>query len=275
MIQHIFSDLDGTLLNAKGQLASTTRTAIQQLTVPLTLVSARAPFEMQPLIDQLHLTGPQIAFNGGLIFEYHHDQLMTLQDHPIAKYVAASLLTMLQHDFPAVSLSCYTANHWYTAKYDHGTRYEEQLTGQRAQLLAYDRLLRRPATQLYKIMVMTRDEALMNSLVDRLWAMYLPNMTATMPGRYYLEITSDRATKANGIQFIQQQHQLATDDILAIGNAENDLSMLQLAGQTVVMTNVETNIDPGNHRAVPNTREQNISAVLQPYTNKKCLTSRG
>lgn len=105
--------------------------------------------------------------------------------------------------------------------------------------------------------------------------MYLPNMTATMPGRYYLEITSDRATKANGIQYIQQQHQLATDDILAIGNAENDLSMLQLAGHAVVMTNVETNIDPGDHRVVPNTREQAIAAVLQLYTNKKCLTSRG
>ena len=269
MIKHIFSDLDGTLLNANGQLAPSTRTAIQTLNVPLTLVSARAPFEMQPLINQLHLTGPQIAFNGGLIFSTTNQHFISHQAHPIAKYAVGPLLAMLQRDFPRISLSCYAQTGWYTAKYDQGIRYEEQLTGQKVTLQAFPRLLQHPDTQIYKIMLMTLDEHLMDAVADRLWAQFLPTMTATMPGRHYLEITSDRATKANGIRFIQQQHQLATDDILAIGNAENDLSLLQLAGHAVVMTNVETNIALGDHRIVPNTREQDIAAVLQPYTNKK------
>ena len=43
MIKHIFTDMDKTLLNDKGQINPKTAEYLQQIDVPLTLVTARAP----------------------------------------------------------------------------------------------------------------------------------------------------------------------------------------------------------------------------------------
>ena len=69
-IQHIFSDMDGTLLNGVGRVSERNARRIRRSQIPLTLVSARAPMEMKEALKALNLTGPQVAFNGGLIYEY-------------------------------------------------------------------------------------------------------------------------------------------------------------------------------------------------------------
>jgi hydroxymethylpyrimidine pyrophosphatase-like HAD family hydrolase len=57
MIKHIFSDMDGTLLNNRGNVSPTTVRAIKASRIPITLVSARAPMEMVPAIKALGLKG--------------------------------------------------------------------------------------------------------------------------------------------------------------------------------------------------------------------------
>lgn len=75
MINYLFSDLDGTLLNSQGTVSPQTVQAVRKSGLPMTLVSARAPIEMRGAIQALWLTGPQIGFNGGLIFEYRQNQV--------------------------------------------------------------------------------------------------------------------------------------------------------------------------------------------------------
>ena len=69
MIKHIFLDMDGTLLNSAGVVSANNIVGIKNSGLKATLVSARAPIEMAPAITQLGLTAPQIAFNGGMIFQ--------------------------------------------------------------------------------------------------------------------------------------------------------------------------------------------------------------
>lgn len=45
-IKHIFTDLDGTLLNSAGRLTTENANLIKQSQLPVTMVSARAPREM-------------------------------------------------------------------------------------------------------------------------------------------------------------------------------------------------------------------------------------
>ena len=68
-IKRIFCDMDGTLLNSKGQVSDSNAVLIREAGIPITLVSARAPMEMKDAIDALQLKGVQVAFNGGLIIQ--------------------------------------------------------------------------------------------------------------------------------------------------------------------------------------------------------------
>lgn len=47
MIKRIFSDMDGTLLDAKGDVSERNAQLIKSAAIPITLVSARAPMEMK------------------------------------------------------------------------------------------------------------------------------------------------------------------------------------------------------------------------------------
>ncbi|MGO3548553.1 MAG: HAD hydrolase family protein, partial [Paucilactobacillus nenjiangensis] len=64
MVKHIFSDMDGTLLNEAGALNERNVELIKQSQIPFTLVSARAHMEMEFAMTVLNLQGPQIDFNG-------------------------------------------------------------------------------------------------------------------------------------------------------------------------------------------------------------------
>jgi Cof subfamily protein (haloacid dehalogenase superfamily) len=55
--------------------------------------------------------------------------------------------------------------------------------------------------------------------------------------RYGLDVTSEGGFKETGIKIIQYRHNLNKDDIIAIGDGYNDISMLQYAGIGVAMGN--------------------------------------
>lgn len=87
MIKQIFLDMDGTLLDAKGDVTQQTIDTIKTANIPVTLVSARAPQEMTAAIDQLELNAPQVAFNGGLIYQWYANKMHVLGANTIAREV--------------------------------------------------------------------------------------------------------------------------------------------------------------------------------------------
>ena len=71
-IRFVVSDVDGTLVRNDKSLSLGNVAAIHRLMaagIPFSLISARPPSGMLPIIDQLDLAGPFGAFNGGTIFE--------------------------------------------------------------------------------------------------------------------------------------------------------------------------------------------------------------
>ncbi|MFD1670912.1 HAD hydrolase family protein [Agrilactobacillus yilanensis] len=132
MIKHIFSDMDGTLLNNHGHITSTTVNAIKDTQIPITLVSARAPMEMASTIKALELKDTQIAFNGGLIFKKDGQGWQYISEYSIAPRTAAAIIRNVSSFFPKASTSYYDRSNWYTNRMDEGIKYEQGLTGQKA-----------------------------------------------------------------------------------------------------------------------------------------------
>lgn len=238
MIQHLFSDMDGTLLNSQGRLSDKNAELILQAGIPMTLVSARAPIEMQPAIAKLQLTGAQIAFNGGLIFLPHHGEFTPLVEAPLSQRSAAALLTTVANDFPAVSLSWYDQSHWFAPKIDAGIEYEASLT-ELAPKLVQTPVAEAAAHTVFKVMLITFDEAEMERLEAALHALQLPDVAIQRSGGAYLEITAATAKKSTGIQYILQQAHLAKADTAAFGDGHNDLPMLEAVGTPIAMANAQ------------------------------------
>lgn len=135
-IKRIFCDMDGTLLNSKGQVSESNASLIRDAEIPVTLVSARAPMEMREAVDALQLRGVQVAFNGGLIYRIgDNNEVLPIHTQIIKKKTVQQLLKGIRQHFPQVSLSYYDFTNWYCDKIDVGILYEQNLTRQAPTLI--------------------------------------------------------------------------------------------------------------------------------------------
>lgn len=129
-IKRIFSDMDGTLLNSEGRVSSENSKAIRDAQIPLTLVSARAPMEMREAIEALQLTGPQVGFNGGLIYQIVDGKVKPLHIDILPRKIAQTILQAVRQHFPQISVSYYDMTNWYCDRIDEGIRLEFNITRQ-------------------------------------------------------------------------------------------------------------------------------------------------
>ena len=110
-IKHIFTDMDGTLLDSHGALSDTNHWSIYYSELPITLVSARSPLEMSDVVEKLQLSTPQIAFNGNLTFTQNQFGLQILDKNTLNSETVFQILNYVSSEFPKVSLNWYSLAH--------------------------------------------------------------------------------------------------------------------------------------------------------------------
>ena len=151
-IKHIFTDMDGTLLDSHGSVSDTNHWSIYYSDLPITLVSARSPLEMSNIVEKLQLRTPQIAFNGNLTFTQNQFGLQIIDKNPLASETVSQLLNYISTEFPNVSLNWYSLAHWYINKQDKGTFIQKAITGIEPKIKAFD-----GQSEIYKIMMIVFD----------------------------------------------------------------------------------------------------------------------
>ena len=268
MIKYIFSDLDGTLLNPDGQLSDKDIAAVQASQMPISLISARSPQEMQSAVQQLALTTPQVAFNGGLIYRPTDLFPLVIAEYPLNTQVVAQLVTALQAHFDTLSLSAYDLHHWYTQKIDSGIELEAKLTGQLPTMINFSEQLQNPFIKIFKIMLMVpnaKQLATVQVFIDQL---HLPGVSVQQSGTMYLEITSQQATKANAVATILQTYHLTSAECAAFGDSQNDLSMLSAVAHPIVMGNASKQVQAVGEFITKTNAHNGFSYGLKKYITK-------
>ncbi|MDR2977623.1 MAG: Cof-type HAD-IIB family hydrolase [Streptococcaceae bacterium] len=235
-IKQIFSDMDGTLLNSVGRVSQKNAGTIREAKIPFTLVSARAPMEMKEAIEKLALISPQIAFNGGLIFQKQNDSWKVISEVFMAFATVKYLLQFIGQNFPNVSASYYDLNHWYSECLDRGIEMEQKLTGQHVTVIETSKNLAKPK-KIFKIMMITFSPSEMEALKARLFSLQLEDVNIQQSGKNYLEITAALAKKSRGISYLMESEKLSKADCAAFGDGHNDLPMFEMVALPIAMSN--------------------------------------
>ena len=228
-IKHIFTDMNGTLLNARGALAETDRWAIYYSNLPITLVSSRSPIEMQPVIEQLQLSAPQVAFNGNLTFIKNRFGIEILDKHILSPTLVTQLLDFI----------------------------EKELTGMEPKLKHFE-----GQSEIYKIMMMSFNPADLEKLQEALDQLNLENVTIRRADAYTLEITSNVGSKVAAAQQILLNEKLTFEESAAIGDSINDLSLLQAVGFGIAVENASPSIKAHVKMVVAKNTEHGVAEAL-------------
>lgn len=265
MIKHLFSDMDGTILDDAGVVSDSNANIIKATHLPLTLVSARAPIEMLAAMDKLDLTAPQIAFNGGLIFKHNSNKIEILKDDTINSNTTESIVDHVRTEFPDVSISWYTLNGWFSEKIDDGIKLEQGYTDLLPQVTARADFFANNKEPLFKIMLIIFDKGVMSAIKKSLMNQNYPGVAIQQSSDTYLEITSKNAVKSAGMQFIIDQENLKPSEMMAFGDGHNDLPMMQLVEHRVVMKNALPEVLKVATYVTKTNQEDGVGYALQHY----------
>ncbi|MGH8246544.1 MAG: Cof-type HAD-IIB family hydrolase [Gammaproteobacteria bacterium] len=228
-------DVDGTLLTSDQTISEATRAAIQAVTargIRVVLASARSPYTLRPIMAQLDIEGYAIAFSGGMLCRLSRDparpiEILSERSLPVSSAQTIVRLALAR----GISVGWFMGEAWHIQAWDETLRREAANIGM--PLIASAPLaLMTDAPHKIQCMVAGPDRAVD---LHRLRADLPPDCIGHFTHETYLEIFPHGVDKATGLQQLGHQLGIELHEMAAVGDGENDVTMLQTVGLGIAM----------------------------------------
>jgi Cof subfamily protein (haloacid dehalogenase superfamily) len=288
MIQIIASDMDGTLLNDKMTISKQNATAIkkaQAAGIHFIVSSGRGYTEIKPLIQEAGFNCPMITLNGAQVFDATGKMLSSA---PISDQLAAKLMHFLKQRklyFEVVtSHGIFSDNRAKRIE-----NFAELLThlnpetpfklavsfaAARMELMNinytddYFQLVADPHLSIYKIVAFNNDGSkVLGPIKDQVKK--IASLVVTSSAETNIEINHINAQKGIALQQYADLLNVPMDNVMAIGDNNNDLSMLQAAGVSYAMGNAIASVKKTAKRLTSSNIENGVAQAIEEVLQEK------
>lgn len=225
----IAMDMDGTLLNSRGEITPETQNILKKAVEQgcyITLSTGRSLPAVTHFFSQLPLNAPLILYNGAMVSRTNgrilfHQPLLTEEINVILASPQAPESIILWHD-NQLFLSAHTNE---TDHYEHSNRVQGQLLSSASSFSDCTKLLWIDEPEALN----KRKTALSGSLPDTI------SYCNSRPD--YLEFFSSLVSKGTSLTFLCSYLGISPEETIAFGDGENDISLLKAAGLSIAMGN--------------------------------------
>ena len=230
-------DLDGTLNNDNRVITEKTKDALlkaQKSGTRIVLASGRpsSGFEME--IRELELMkyhGLTISYNGGLVRDVETEQ--TIYEKTIPNSLAKEFLRFVE-DFPVTPIVD-DGKFIYTNTPD-GFQVQYESSANHLMIKEVDNISDSIDFPPVKILLASPEETLRPN-IEKIKNPYRENLNFLLSTPFYLEVTMPGISKSHTLNHICQKYGILREEVIAFGDGENDISMLEFAGTGVAMGN--------------------------------------
>lgn len=234
----IASDVDGTLFQSGNQMEEKTVeliTRYQRLGGMFTLATGRMKKAIEPFIQTLKIKVPVIVYNGAQVIDPLTDQL--IYSRQLTPAFAERAIEMLK-TFP-LSPVIHVQQQPYVTEFNQRVLAHMEKDGIEC-LVANDLrvLLAKGPT---KILVMG-DPAALIEYENTLKQASLPGYQTVFSDKNYLEILPEGASKGDALRLLATRLGLSMEEIVAVGDERNDISMITSAGLGVAVANADEEV---------------------------------
>lgn len=266
IIRLVAIDLDGTLLNDAKEVAEHTAEALRclpQRGIRAVIASARPPRSVRRFYHALGLDTWQINYNGALIWD-EPERLPVFHRPMTCKLVLQIIRTARQFD-ERVLVSCEILDRWYTDRFDpEAAQTHTTETGKLFKpdvVAAVGEFCTQPVT---KLMLLGPGE-LMRTLGALLATRYAQQVSIIRSDEDLLQIMDRRCSKGAALRRVAKHYNIPMEQVMAIGDAVNDIDMLQAAGVAIAMDNAHSLVKQAAHWIAPSNNDHGVHAALVRY----------
>ncbi|HOO28266.1 MAG TPA: Cof-type HAD-IIB family hydrolase [Lachnospiraceae bacterium] len=234
----LFADLDGTLLNSEKNIAENDLRAIREMTANghKFVIATGRPIQSAIHIAQKYdfiTPGFYIAsFNGGLIYDCYEKKT-------IRKYtVPFSSVSYLFREARKADLHCHTYSRTHVIS-EHDTDALRHYTAHIGMPpLVVDHILDALEEEPIKLIVISLDSRKkLDDFRKKHASWEKGKLSSTFSSDILLEYANPASTKGNAVLFLCDYLHIPIENSIAVGDEENDITMIDAAGLGVVMQN--------------------------------------
>jgi Cof subfamily protein (haloacid dehalogenase superfamily) len=260
-IRLVAIDLDGTLLNDSKQISEQTLAALCGLPgagVKVVIASARPPRSVRAIYRELGLDTWQVNYNGALIWDEVNQRAVF--HRPMGGPVVRSIIDYARDMFDEVIVSCEILDKWYTDRADNSFTTETGKMFQPDVIAGYESFCELPVT---KLMLLGEPRIILK--LEAVLAEKFDQVTILKTDKDLLQIMDRRVSKAVALEKVAKYYHVPMEQVMAIGDAPNDVGMLQAAGVGVAMDNAHDLVKEVADWVAPSNNDHGVHAALKRY----------
>jgi len=254
-------DMDGTLLNSKHKVSNASKEAIikaNNMGVKIVISTGRMYSDAEFFSNLIGVKAPVIALNGAIIKE--KDENEVIYKSILEEKLIAKLLDIFRNY--KINPTFYTPQGAYCGslfikgfieilklkkimsrdskiKYTKGVR-------------QWNKVFESEKNNIVKCEIMHRDKDKLKKV--RAEIQKINGIEIVSSSKYNIEITSSGVSKGKAVEILASYYNLKREEIIAIGDSENDLSMIEFAGMGVAMGNA-TDMVKGKSNFITDTND--------------------
>jgi len=257
-------DVDGTLLRSDGQLADPVIAALHRAErrgVTVVLATARSPRLMREIVEVLRLESPTINCNGAVIWnpldrrpQFHESMESSLAREVVAAARAAD---------PGLVVDVDVLDRCHTDRIDQKLQAQVNRLVQPDSVGPLDAVLAAPVTRLNLIAQPERLARVIAVLQRDFWTQRRIAMFNTHP--CMIQVTAPLVDKGIALQRVARRVKASREEVMAIGDAVNDLGMLEWAGFAVAMGNGSNQVKSLANAVAPSNDENGVAWAIERW----------
>ena len=254
-------DLDGTLLNDSKRVSLQTAMALDGLPrrgIKVVIASARPPRSVRHIYNALKLRTWTINYNGALVYDPVEDHVV--HHHPLDCEIVCDVIKRARGLYAECLVSCEILDKWYTDRHDQSYTTE---TGRlfRPNLVApLEAFCNQPITKLMLLGPRPMIDALAPLLREE-----FPSVQVVRSDPELIQVMHRDASKAAALELVAEFYGVPMTRVMAIGDAVNDIPMLQAAGVAVAMDNAHPAVKQIADWVAPSNNDHGVHAALVRY----------
>ena len=259
-------DMDDTLLTDDHEISNENKEMLlkaQEMGVYVVLASGRPTSAMIEYAKELQCdvnNSFMISFNGSTITDLKEDKL--LFEHSLTKEQIHSLYDFSQQN--NTHIITYLNGQIISERNSEYIDIESTITG--IELVIVPSFKDAVTTSAVKCLLLEEPNYL--KTMEPLLKAAMPDLSICMSKPFFLEAAPNGVDKGAAIQILAEKLNILSSEIIAIGNAGNDLTMVQYAGLGVWVDNVEDELREFGDFVVASNNNHGVAEVVRRFILK-------